>query len=131
MKLLKIEDDKMKFFKLEEGMIEKAEDKWDESVITFQVLVAGEEVEGPRLKNDQKAKLSLAAIRASVDVEESGRCLPLISTPAGNLHRATPVTFPGMELFYFVIADATPKSPVSIAPVRSSLNAEHLDDRRN
>lgn len=131
MKLLKIEGDKMKFFKLEEGMIEKAGDEYDESVITFQVLVAGEEVEGPRLENDQKVKLYIAAIRASVDAEESGKSLPLISMPAGNLHRATPITFPGMELFYFVIADAKPKSPVSIVPVRSSLNAEHLDDRRN
>ena len=131
MKLLKIEDDKMKFFELEEGMIEKVEDEWDESVITFQVLIAGKEVKGPRLERNQKALLSMVAMRAAMEGDTNGRSLPLISMPAGNLHRAIPVTFPGMELFYFVIADATAKSPVSIVPIPSSLDNERLDDRRN
>ena len=131
MKLVKIEDDKMKFFELKEGMIEKVEDEWDESVITFQVLIAGKEVKGPRLERNQKALLSMVAMRAAMEGDTNGRSLPLISMPAGNLHRAIPVTFPGMELFYFVIADATAKSPVSIVPIPSSLDNERLDDRRN
>jgi hypothetical protein len=131
MKLLKIEDNEMKFFELEEGMIEKAGDKSDNSVITFQVLIAGKEVKGPRLEGDQKVLLSMVAIEASIEGDTNGRNLPLISMPAGNLHRAIPATLPGMELFYLVIADATAKSPVSIVPIPSSLDDERLDDRRN